>query len=85
MSITHDTRNHYRSGRPRFLSVFESVMIRIIDATEGAVDTTFRYRNEYAEKTTSQLSECRRVLEYIEEREKRIRVINYGKMSLLRV
>lgn len=55
---------------PGFLSVFESVMIRIIDATEGAVDTTFRYRNEYAEKTTSRLSECRRVLEYIEEREK---------------
>lgn len=54
----------------RFNSEFESDMERIIKATEGAVDTTLRFRTEHAEKTTERLTECKRILSYVEEREK---------------
>lgn len=53
----------------RFNSEFESDMNRIIEATEGAVDTTLRFRSEHAEKTADRLAECKRTLEYIKERE----------------
>lgn len=54
----------------RFNSEFESDMELIIKATEGALDTTLRFRTEHAEKTSERLAECKRTLSYVEEREK---------------
>lgn len=53
----------------RFNNEFESDMNRIIEATEGAVNATIQFRNEHAEKTADRLAECKKALEYIEERE----------------
>ncbi|NLV26433.1 MAG: hypothetical protein GXY48_04605 [Methanomicrobiales archaeon] len=46
---------------------------------------TIRFRSEHAENIAERLSESRRVLEYLEDREKIYRVSVHGKMSLLRV
>ncbi len=54
----------------RFHSEFESDIDRIIEATEGAIETAIRFRTEHAEKTADRLAECKMVLQYIEEREK---------------
>ncbi len=53
----------------RFHSEFDSDMNRIIEATEGAIETAIRFRTEHAEKTADRLAECKMVLQYIEERE----------------
>jgi len=53
----------------RFHSEFDSDMNRIIEATEGAIETAIRFRTEHAEKTADRLAECNMVLQYIEERE----------------
>jgi len=53
----------------RFHSEFNSDMNRIIEATEGAIETAIRFRTEHAEKTADRLAECKMVLQYIEERE----------------
>jgi len=53
----------------RFHSEFNSDMNRIIEATEGAIETAIRFRTEHAEKTADRLAECNMVLQYIEERE----------------
>jgi len=52
----------------RFTSEFDSEMDRIIEATEGAVDTTIEFRTRHAEKIGERLSVVKREFDLVEER-----------------
>lgn len=55
----------------RFTLEFDEDMTRIIEATEGAVATTIRFRSEHADKTSDRLKACKDILLYVSEKEKK--------------